>query len=370
MDNYIKDIRELNSSRTHSLISLVINFGLLSQLVSDGFDKHPMLSLFISVLLIMSLMSLIFSVKENDFKTKAAETTDRNGINPPFRNPGIVRFISDLCIPSSFIAIIAVGFRNDLSGPTLWVFTATSLAAFLFLTRVAFFRIRVITTTVYSAVIISSVAIYFFIAGKPTEVLFFQPKDLSMEIPGWLSNSASVLLAGGAIGLILKSLIKKTIEESVKSNYAKLLEDHKYNLMKEIENHKAKLATSTEYVAERVAAASSLRKIIRSMTPQIIEIDDWDDVATVLAGNLENDLSKMDEFLIQYALVIPGQITKEINSALSNASRMEGVSFLSPEEQDMNVTDSDKENAWKYYKTLQEVSKKLEEEVRKELGTL
>lgn len=209
MDNYIKDIRELNSRRTHSLISLVINFGLLSQLVSDGFDKHPVLSLFISGLLIMALMSFMFSVKENDFRAKTAETTDKNGINSPFRNPGIVGFVSDLCIPSSFIAIIAVGFRNDLSGHTLWVFLITCLAAFLFLTRVAFFRIGVITTTVYSAVIISSVAIYFFIAGKPTEVLFFQPKDLSMEIPGWLSSSASVLLAGGAIGLILKSLIKK-----------------------------------------------------------------------------------------------------------------------------------------------------------------
>jgi hypothetical protein len=318
----------------------------------------------------MSLMSFIFSVKENDFKAKAAETTDRNGINPPFRNPGIVRFISDLCIPSSFIAIIAVGFRNDLSGPTLWAFTITCLAAFLFLASVAFFKLWKITTTVYSALIIISLAIYFFIAGKPTEVLFFQPKDLSMEIPGWLSNSASVLLAGGVLGLIFKSLIKRTIEESIKSSYAKSLEDHKHYLIKEVETHKSRLSTSSDYVGERVAAASSLRNIIRSMSPATLEVDDWHDAATTLASNMENDIGKMDDFLIRYALFIPSDIIKEIDCAISKASDQIGIRFITPEEEDMGISNADRENAMAYYEAVQKASKMLEKTVRRELGTL
>ena len=148
----------------------------------------------------------------------------------------------------------------------------------------------------------------------------------------------------------MHTLVKKGIEETVKLNFSKHLEDYKY-LLKNTE----------QLFACQLEALTSLRKILRKIVPKRSHPDmNWYDACDQIARSFQDHAEKIDDFICEYAAILPHNIIDSLEHATviasSNAIELEWGDCNYPED----VPKSANEDAGKMYKFIEKAIEEMQ----------
>jgi hypothetical protein len=139
-----------------------------------------------------------------------------------------------------------------------------------------------------------------------------------------LTGLWSVAVGGvSAVGVsfLFKTFVKSGIEESVKLNFKKHLEDYRAQLRHEMEHFKASLRNAETVFVRQLEALTSLRRIFRKILPKpSTPHADWDDACQEIAHSFEKHADALDEFLGAYGAVLPPEVLQKIERAASHAN--------------------------------------------------
>lgn len=123
------------------------------------------------------------------------------------------------------------------------------------------------------------------------------------------------------VSFLFKTFIKSGIEESVKLNFKKHLEDYKSQLRHEMEHFKASLRNAETVFVRQLEALTSLRHIYRKILPKpSAPYAEWTDACEEIAHSFEKHADALDEFLGTYGAVLPPEVLEKIESAASHAN--------------------------------------------------
>lgn len=126
--------------------------------------------------------------------------------------------------------------------------------------------------------------------------------------------------AVGAV-FLLKTLVKSGIEEAVKLNFSRHLEDYKTQLTKEVEKLKSSLKNSEAFFARQLEALTKLRTIFRRLVPKKRTPDmEWYEACEEIAESFSKHADDLDEFLCLYGAVLPNEVLKKLEKAISIAT--------------------------------------------------
>lgn len=124
----------------------------------------------------------------------------------------------------------------------------------------------------------------------------------------------STIATGGIAGLgavfLLKSLVSTGIEEAVKLNFSRHIEDYKSQLTK-----------SEAFFLRQLDALAKLRAISRGIIPKKKFPDmEWHDACEIIAESFEEHADNIDAYLSLHSAVLPKKVLQKLESAATNAT--------------------------------------------------
>lgn len=142
---------------------------------------------------------------------------------------------------------------------------------------------------------------------------------MNIETILWGLGVAGFTAIGGAF--LVQTLVKSGIEEAIKLNFARHLEDYKSQLSREVERLKVSLKNSETFFSRQLEALTKLRRIFRRLVPKKRTPDmDWHEACEEMAHSFSLHADDLDEFLCAYGAVLPNEVLKKIESAISLAT--------------------------------------------------
>lgn len=142
---------------------------------------------------------------------------------------------------------------------------------------------------------------------------------MSVEAILWGLGVGGFASISGAF--LFRTLVKSGIEEAIKLNFARCLEDYKSQLSREVERLKVSLKNSETFFSRQLEALTKLRRIFRRIVPKKRSPDmDWHEACEEMAHSFSQHADDLDEFLCAYEAVLPNAVLKKIESAISLAT--------------------------------------------------
>lgn len=128
-------------------------------------------------------------------------------------------------------------------------------------------------------------------------------------------------ITGIGTAFLVKTLVKSGIEETVKSNFAKHLEDYKSQLNREVEALKISLKNSETFFSRQLEALTKLRRILRHLPPKKqTKYMEWDEACEEIAKSFCKHADGLDEFLCNHEAVLPNDVLQKLEAAISIAT--------------------------------------------------
>jgi hypothetical protein len=130
---------------------------------------------------------------------------------------------------------------------------------------------------------------------------------------------AGLTAIGGAF--LVRALVKSGIEEAVKLNFSRHLEDYKSQLTRELEKLKSSLKNSESFFSHQLIALTELRRLFRHLVPRKTTPDmDWHEACDEIAHGFSSHADSIDEFLCKHEAVLTNDVIKLLEGAASTAT--------------------------------------------------
>ena len=142
-----------------------------------------------------------------------------------------------------------------------------------------------------------------------------------MDIESFLGGLGIGIFASIGPVFLVKTLLKSGIEEAIKLNFAHHLEDYKSQISRELEKLKTSLKNAETLFSRQLEALTKLRRIFRRLVPKKRTPDmDWYEACEEMAYSLSQHADDLDEFLCCYEAVLPNDVLKNLDKAVSLAT--------------------------------------------------
>lgn len=142
---------------------------------------------------------------------------------------------------------------------------------------------------------------------------------INMDVALEILTVSGVAAVGG--GFLVRTLVKSGIEEAVKLNFSRHLEDYKSELSSELEKLKVSLRNSETFFSHQLAALTDLRSLFRRIMPKKSLPDmDWHEACEEMAHSFSKHAGAIGEFLCKHEAVLPSDVIKKLDSAASIAT--------------------------------------------------
>lgn len=142
----------------------------------------------------------------------------------------------------------------------------------------------------------------------------------------WSAVGAGAATLG--VGFIFKAFVKSGIEEAVKLNFKRHLEDYRSQLRQEIEYLRSSLKNAEAIFVRQLEALTHLRRFLRGVVPKPPKPDaDWTDACEEIAHSFPEHADAIDEFLANFGAILPQSVLEKIERAASLANEAAFFAF-------------------------------------------
>lgn len=136
-------------------------------------------------------------------------------------------------------------------------------------------------------------------------------------------GSGLVVFFGALVFVIcmLKTFTKSSIEETIKAELSKGIEQYKSELQAELERLKVSLSKSQTIFTRQLEALTALRRIFRRILPKKRYREmDWPDACEDIALSFAKHADGLDEFLGLHSAALPNDVLQSVETAISIAT--------------------------------------------------